>query len=202
VVSVPSGAIAGSPFDVTVTILDNNGNVATGYTGTVSFTSSDPYPGMVPAAYTFTSSDQGTHTFMGATTFFTAGTQTLTAQDTANGSLTGSATVGVVAAPANQLAITAPPTAVSGTAFDVTLTALDPYGNVDMNYGGTVTWTSSDTDPGVILPADYMFQPTDRGMVTFSAGVSLVTVGDQILTATDTGSGITGSATVTVGAAP
>jgi hypothetical protein len=47
-----------------------------------------------------------------------------------------------------------------------------------------------------------MFQPTDRGMVTFSAGVSLVTVGDQILTATDTGSGITGSATVTVGAAP
>jgi hypothetical protein len=165
----------------------------------VTFASSDAYPGLLPADYTFTSSDQGTHTFSGGVTFFTAGTQSLTVQDTADSSLTGSATVSVVAAPASQLLTTAPANAVSGTPFDVILTALDPYGNVDMNYGGTVTWMSSDTDPGVLLPADYTFQPTDNGMVTFPAGVTLITLGNQTLIATDTVSGITGSATVMVG---
>jgi hypothetical protein len=138
------------------------------------------------------------HTFSGGVTFFTAGTQTLTVQDTADNSLTGNATVAVVAAPASQLLITAPANAVSGTPFDVMLTALDPYANVDTNYGGTVTWTSSDPDPGVLLPAAYTFQPTDNGMVTFPAGVTLITLSSQTLTATDTVSGITGSATILV----
>src|SRR5205823_3549799 len=44
--SVASPVIAGAPFNFTVTALDGNGNVATGYTGTVHFTSSDPYPGV------------------------------------------------------------------------------------------------------------------------------------------------------------
>ena len=65
--------------------------------------------------------------------------------------------------------IAAPPTAVSGAPFDVTLTALDPYGNVDTNYSGTTTWASSDTDPGVVLPADYTFQSSDNGTHTFVA---------------------------------
>jgi hypothetical protein len=199
VVSGAASAVAGSPFDVTVTVLDSGGSVVTGYSGTVTFSSSDPFPGVLPADYTFTSSDQGTHTFPGGVTLFTAGGQTLTAQDTANSSLTGSAVVAVVAAPASQLLITAPATAVTGTPFDVTLTALDPYSNVDMNYGGTVTWTSSDTDPRLLLPADYTFQPTDNGMVTFSGGVTLITLGNQSITATDTVSGITGTATVAVG---
>src|SRR5208282_5609337 len=134
-------AIAGSPFDVTITALDSGGNIMTGYTGTVAFTSTDPSPAVLPANYTFTSTDQGVHTFSGGVTLFTVGSQTLTVQDAATSSLTGSATVGVVAAPASQFLVTAPATAVSGTPFDVTLAALDPYGNVDMNYGGTVTWT-------------------------------------------------------------
>jgi hypothetical protein len=198
VVSVPSSATAGSPFDLTVTAVDSNGNVITGYSGTVTFSSTDAYPAVLPADYTFTSSDQGTHTFTGGVALFTAGAQTLTAQDTVTSSFTGSAPVAVVAAPASQLLVTAPATAVSGTAFDVALAALDPYGNVDMTYGGTVTWTSSDADPGIILPADYTFQPTDNGMVRFPAGMTLITLGSQTLTATDTVSGITGTATVTV----
>jgi sugar lactone lactonase YvrE len=192
-------AVAGTPFDITVTALDASGNIGTTYQGTVTFSSSDTYPGLLPTDYPFTSADQGTHTFSGGVTFFTAGAQTLTAQDTADSSLTGSATVSVVAAPASQLLISAPANAVSGTPFDVMLTALDPYVNVDLNYAGTVTWTSSDADPGLLLPPDYPFQPTDNGMVTFAAGVILITLGNQTLTATDTVSGITGSATVTVG---
>jgi hypothetical protein len=192
-------AVAGTPFDVTVTALDSSGNLDSSYQGTVSFSSTDPYPGVLPATYTFTTSDQGSHTFSGGVTLFTAGTQTLAAQDTATSALTGSATVTVVAASASQFLVTGPAAAVSGTAFDVRLVALDPYGNVDMNYAGTMTWTSSDTDPGVVLPPNYTFQPTDNGMVTFSGGVTLITLGNQTLTAADTVSGISGSASVTVG---
>jgi sugar lactone lactonase YvrE len=198
-ITAASTAVSGTAFDVTITALDANGNIDTGYQGTVTFSSSDAYPGLLPADYTFTSGDQGTHTFSGGVTLYTAGTQRLTVQDTADSTLTGNATVAVVAAPASQLLIVAASNVVSGTPFDVMLTALDPYANVDMNYGGTVTWTSSDTDPGVLLPADYTFQPTDNGVVTFPAGVMLITLGNQTLTAADTLSGISGNASVTVG---
>jgi S-adenosylmethionine hydrolase len=200
-VSAPSSVTAGNPFTITVSAMDPYGNVDTNYNGTVTFTSSDAYPGVLPGDYSFTAADNGTHTFAGVT-LFSAGAQTLTTQDTANGPITGSATVAVVAAPADHFLITSPSTAVSGTPFDVTVTALDPYGNVDTNYAGTTTWASSDADQGVVLPADYTFQANDNGTHNFLAGVALITPGDQTLTATDTGSGITGSATVTVTPGP
>jgi hypothetical protein len=40
------------------------------------------------------------------------------------------------------LHITAASTAFSGTAFDVTITALDPNGNIDSSYQGTVTFST------------------------------------------------------------
>jgi hypothetical protein len=198
-ITTSASVTAGTLLDVTVTAMDPYGNIASNYQGTVTLSSSDAYPAVLPANYTFTSDDQGTHTFSGGVTLFTAGAQSLTAQDTATTSLTGSATVAVVAAPTSQLLVTAPATAVSGTAFDVMLAALDPFGNVDMNYGGTVTWTSSDTSPGVLLPANYTFQATDNGMIAFPGGVTLITLGNQSLTATDTVSAITRSATIQVG---
>jgi streptogramin lyase len=110
-----------------------------------------------------------------------------------------------VRTPANHLLITAAPTAVSGTPFDVTVTALDPYGKIDTNYQGTVTFSTTDSDSGVLLPADYTFTAGaggDNGVHTFPGGFTLVTVGDQTLTFTDMASGLTRSATVTVGPGP
>jgi hypothetical protein len=69
---------AGAPTTVTVTALDPAGNVATNFAGTVSFTSTDPAAGL-PAAYTFTPGDAGSHTF--TVTWNTAGSRTLTASD-------------------------------------------------------------------------------------------------------------------------
>jgi hypothetical protein len=112
-------------------------------------------------------------------------------------------TLGYVAA--SRIHITAKSTAVSGTAFDVRITALDPHGNIDTSYQGTVTFSTTDPDSGVVLPADYTFTTGvggDNGVHTFSGGVTLVTVGDQTLTFTDTVSGIAGSATITVGPGP
>ncbi len=100
VLSVPAKVTAGVPFSVTVTAVDPFGQVAVGYAGTVSFNATDPDPRVVlPADYTFTSGDAGVHTFtdtgLGETTLLTCGYQTITVTDTADGSITGCATVKV-----------------------------------------------------------------------------------------------------------
>src|SRR5205823_10447987 len=88
---------------------------------------------------------------------------------------------------------------VSGAAFDVTVTALDAYGHIASGYLGTVTISSTDTDPGILLPADYTFTADDQGVHTFVAGCTLLTAGSQTLAASDTAdSTISGSAAVTV----
>src|SRR5205823_10465305 len=54
----------GAPFNVTVVALDPYNNVATAYTGTVHFTSSDKVA-TLPFNYAFVGLDQGSHTFGG-----------------------------------------------------------------------------------------------------------------------------------------
>src|SRR5262249_18184394 len=83
--------VAGEPFSVTVTAQDSYGNAATGYTGTVHFSSTDPQA-TLPADYTFTAADNGAHAFSGVV-FRSAGDQTLTASSGVIGA--GSATVTV-----------------------------------------------------------------------------------------------------------
>jgi len=69
-----------------------------------------------------------------------------------------------------------------------------------VGYLGTITFSATDSDPGVVLPADYSFQPSDAGQVTFPGGVTLVAPGEQMLTVMDTAdTTITGSALITVG---
>jgi DNA-binding beta-propeller fold protein YncE len=196
-VSAPSSVQAGTPFDVTVTAEDSNGHQAYGYTGTVHFTSADPYGATLPDDCTFTAADQGQHSFTGETTLYTTGTRDITVTDTATG-VTGSALVEVASAPATSLAVTAPDTVTAGMPFDVTVTAVDPYGNTDANYQGTVTFSTTDPDPGVMLPANYPFTGNDAGVHTFPGGATLETVGTWDITAMDLANGLTGTATVTV----
>ncbi len=77
----PSSTGAGNPQTFTVTIQNADGTTDTGYTGTVHFTSSDPQA-VLPADYTFTAANAGVCTF--TATLKTAGTQSITATDTAN----------------------------------------------------------------------------------------------------------------------
>jgi hypothetical protein len=95
VVTAPATATVGSPATVTVTAKDAYGNVATGYTGTVRFTSTDP-AALLPAPTAFTSGNHGVRTF--AVTFRTAGSRTVTATDTVTSSLTGTSGSVTVAA--------------------------------------------------------------------------------------------------------
>jgi hypothetical protein len=129
-VSAPSSSTAGSAFTVTVTALDASGNTVPGYTGTVHFTSSDGQA-VLPADYTFTSSDQGSHSF--SVTLKSAGSRTVTVTDTANSATTGSATVTIAPAAASTLVFSQQPTnAAVGVAITpaVTVRVLDAYGNL------------------------------------------------------------------------
>jgi hypothetical protein len=85
---LPSSAFIGQAVTFTLTAKDSSGNVATGYTGTVYFRSSDPNA-VLPANYTFTAADKGVHTFH--LTLNTAGTQFVLANDIQQPTTAGSA---------------------------------------------------------------------------------------------------------------
>ncbi|TMG55535.1 MAG: hypothetical protein E6H84_06745 [Chloroflexi bacterium] len=92
--TAPPSATINQSFPVTVTLKDRYGNVATGYTGRVHFSTSDISPLVVlPADYTFAAADAGTKTF--SVTLQTPPSQTLTVADTANASLTATAQIAV-----------------------------------------------------------------------------------------------------------
>ena len=187
----PSIATAGVAGKVSVTVYDAYGNVATGYTGTVAFSSSDSRA-VLPAAYTFSGGDAGTHTF--PVTFDTAGTQSIMATDTVATSLTDDENgIAVRPAAANTLAVASFPVAdTAGTANNVTVTAYDAYGNLATGYTGTVAFSSSDGH--ALLPANFTFSAADAGTHTIS--VTLETAGMQSFTATDSSnSALNGSET-------
>jgi hypothetical protein len=117
-------------------------------------------------------------------------------------SRTGGVNIGAFQASATAFVLAAPDTVTAGVPFDVSVTAVDPFGQVAVGYMGTVTFSTTDPDPGVLLPADYPFQPGDAGQVTFPGGVTLITPGGQTLTVMDTSDNtVTGSALIRVGSA-
>ena len=162
----PSSTSAGSPQTFTVTIQNADGTTDTGYTGTVQFTSSDPQA-VLPANYTFTAADAGVYTF--TTTLKTAGTQSITATDTANSLVTASARTTVTPAAASKLIVTTlPPTSVTaGSAFGLVVTAEDQYGNVNTLYSSTVTAALSSNPGKSTLGGTLTVTPQD-GVATFS----------------------------------
>ncbi len=80
--------------------------------------------------------------------------------------------------------------ATTGTAFSITVRAVDAYGNNAYPYLGTVQLTSS--DPAATMPAGYSYAATDAAQHTFPGAV-LRTVGMQTITATDPTTGLTGT---------
>ena len=170
---VPETSSAGVAFKVAVAALDARGHLLPGYNGTVILSSSDTLAGL-PAAYRFTAADHGIHYFN--VTLKTAGPQAIVAH---SGTATGMDAVEVLPARANHLKVSATPGFVAGAPFDVTVSAVDPFGNVAPGYLGTVRLSTNDTATGAIVPADYTFTADDNGVHTFTGGVTLVTAGSR-----------------------
>ena len=141
---------AGVTQDFTVTAQDPYGNTATGYTGTIRFESSDHQATAgagLPFDYTFTTGtgkDNGVHTF--SATLETAGMQSITAQDTVSGTVSGTQ-AGIIVKPSGSepagLRSSSPrarPRAPR-SAPAVTVLIEDAYGNVVTGNSSTVTLT-------------------------------------------------------------
>jgi hypothetical protein len=106
---------------------------------------------------------------------------------------------GVALAPQGDVAthinIIVPDTVTAGMPFSITVQALDAGNNVVSGYTGTVHFVASN---GAM--ASYTFTAADMGQHTFS-GLELRQAGTVTVTGTDTVTGITGMATLTIVAA-
>jgi len=142
-VSGPATTTAGSVLNtLTVTAQDAQGNTATGYTGTVHFSSTDS-AGVLPTDYTFVGGDQGSKTF--SVTLNTSGINTVTATDTVTSSITGSTgNITVSAGAASRLAFTTQPGGGSSGSFwtiQPVVEIQDAQGNRVTGASDTVTLT-------------------------------------------------------------
>ena len=179
--------MVGLTASFTITALDQYGNVATGYTGTVHFTSSDPQATLPPDAR-FTAVDRGVKTVV--VTFKTLGTQSLGATDTSTPSIAGTL-ANITVSPATLTTVTVTASSVTiKVGESAHLTATATFSNsTTQDVTGTVTWSSAD---GTSVAVD------STGKVTAKA----VGNGPVTITAAMTGANgpVTGQAMVTVSA--
>jgi hypothetical protein len=109
----------------------------------------------------------------------------------------GGVNIGAYQASASAFVVIAPQTVTAGAPFNLTVKAVDMFGQTASGYTGTVHFNSSDGP--AVLPGNYTFTSSDAGLHTFTSGVTLKTAGNRTVTATDTvTSSITGSAAVMV----
>jgi hypothetical protein len=196
--ATPSTVDAGTNTTLTVSAVDQYGNPITNYTGTILLTSTDSSAVWsdthmaLPVNYSFTVTDHGNHSFHIA--LGTPGSESLTATDTANQSMTGTTSVTVNAtATATHFRVTPATTfVIGGLALPFTVTALDASNNPVPTYHGTLHFGSSDTL--ATLPADTIVVNGSGSFI-----IVLRSPGTQTFFASDfVASTITGSATVTV----
>jgi hypothetical protein len=189
--SLPLGDIE----SITVTAIDQYGNTYYDYNGTVNFTSSDPLA-MLPDNYTFNSTDQGTHTFDASVQFNTsAATQTINVINiSAAPQKSGSVTVQILpkrTAGSVQVEVYHMP--MINVPEDVKVTVIDQYGDVFLNYTGTVTFSTNRSGEAT-MPADYQFVLADAGVHTIPASLTFTSAGNFTVYCNDSSdSAITGS---------
>src|SRR5438477_229062 len=153
---IPGAVTAGDSNAGTVTAYDPYHNVATGYLGTVHFSSSDLHASLPPDR-AFLPADLGRVTVVGIV-LTSAGTQNVTAADTLTPSLQATQGTLVTAAPASSLTASGfPATTSAGSSATLTVAAWDVYGNLATAYVGTVSFSSSDAQAA--LPPATTFTP-------------------------------------------
>lgn len=174
---------AGSFTSPTVTAYDQYDNVKYDYTGTVSFSTNNSSPNplkptVLPANYTFTSSDNGVKTFTNGVNLkqYGSGYYVRVNDGAAQGEQTG---IHVSSAPLNFYTIVANPDGngnqqdvKAGTAFTVLAKLFDEFGNMKLDFNGQlgITFTTNANPSPLgnppVIPA--------AGNQTFTAGSSVI----------------------------
>ena len=174
-VAVAGGnAVAGAYAQVRVTAYDTAGNIATSYRGTARLTATDSQVS-VQAAHAFSAADNGTYEV--SAIFRSAGNQTLTVADSTTPTAAGHAIVAVSPAALAALGVTMTPnTLVAGADGNLTVRAIDRFGNPVNQLAGQVTFAIS--DPLATPLAPYTFVDADHGTHVFTY-TQLRTAGNQ-----------------------
>ena len=144
-ITAPSSAYVGGPVSFSVTAYDAEGNVATGYAGTVQFTSSD-LAAVLPSPSTLIA---GVGTF--SATFMTAGSQTITGTDSITSAIVGTSSAVSVTIP-NLVVTTASddtstasnctPQSTPGTGTDANCSLRDGLAFAAANGSASITFDS------------------------------------------------------------
>jgi hypothetical protein len=186
----PSPISAGQTGVFTVTVLDQWSQLITDYTGTVTFSSSDP-SALLPEDYSFTLTDAGQHAF--TATFYTAGLDHfLRATDIVSDTLTGEQT-GIVVLPSEPVKIDlvsgSPQTTQVGNSFADPLVVLvtDAYSNTVPNVA--VTYTGPAVGAGAVYTGTNPVLTDLTGQASLVAGANTVS-GTYQVTATVTTPGV------------
>ncbi|MEK7170706.1 MAG: carboxypeptidase regulatory-like domain-containing protein [Patescibacteria group bacterium] len=198
--STASTVLAGERLSATATLKDIYGNVATTYTGTVIFTSSDA-TAELPTTTVFGLSDNGVKTWS-STIFKKTGSQTLTLTDTSNPSLTATVTetVSPGAIASYQITTTSQQHYIN-QGWSETVTARDAYGNVVDTDSTTVLTPTSNGSAKFFSDTKYIRQVSSYQL---TAGQAIIYIKDSatenlVVTVTDSQmiSGSTNSITLT-----
>ena len=206
VVLTPGTVTAGGVADIQVTAQDGLGNTVAGYVGTIHIASSDPLA-TLPADYTFTPTDAGTHLFAGGATLFTGPSAVVDATDLANSSITGFAIATVNPGPPSKLAYIQQPSDVVANATmspPVQVAVEDQFGNVVTTATNPVQLAIGANPGSGTLSGGNATAPTS-GVATFSTisisaagnGYTLVASASGLTPATSNLFNVLGAATKT-----
>ncbi len=149
ITNLPTPVGAGDAVTFDVTALDAVGQTATGYTGSATFTSTDAQA-QLPSATPFTAG-QATGV---PVSFRTLGNQTITASDSSDPAITGSASTTITAgAPVELTIVSQPSNAKAGHALSpaVSVGMKDQFGNVVSTGSNAITVTLGNNPGGATL---------------------------------------------------
>lgn len=173
VASAPASVMTGEPFEITVEARDGGGGAATGYRGTVRFTTTGT-DATLPSEYTFTAEDGGVHAFAGLS-FDAPGARTITVRDAEDAALSVLLNIDVMAATSTMLASNVNPS-YSGQSVTFTATVESEW---DGSFGGTVIFSDGGEPIGSAV--------LEGGVATFTT--TALTEGTHPITAAYSGEG-------------
>jgi hypothetical protein len=183
----------------TVTVFDTSGRTYADYTGTVGFIQSGSSL-TFPSTYTFTGAgagnDNGIQPVTGFVFYDAIETSRLTVYDTSRSTISAGLLISPIPGAPYYTQFDILSTAADlGETVSSVVTVTDVRGNVDTDYAGTLTLTSSATVDNV--PASYTFTASENGVHTFTGWtfnsdgtqtVSVIDASDAPLTSRSTDS--------------
>ena len=184
-----AGTVAGLALGVTVEVVDAFGNVNPAGTAQVHFSSSDAQS-TLPVDASLLASDSGRKALPGLV-LVTAGDQNVTVTDALGLLSPGNQVVHVDAGAATHMTLAGDTATQAGLPEDLQVQVFDAYENLARGFTGTVVFGGSDVRAQ--YPVAYRFGSQDGGGHLFAAAMTFVTAGDQNVTVSLLGGGITAS---------